>query len=70
VLPRLLRQRQPVVGPRQGLFYVLPFGFDFGEQSLKEWDLVLDSGRRNCRDAPLEAPHYRFQEHRDVRAPS
>jgi hypothetical protein len=33
------------------LFYVLPFGFDFGEQSVKEWDPKLDSRRRNYRDA-------------------
>ena len=38
----LLRQRQRVVNPRQGVFHVLPFGFDLGEHSVKEGDPILD----------------------------
>src|SRR5215472_16514936 len=41
VLSRLMREPEPLVNSRQGLFYVLPFGFDLGEQSLKEWDPIL-----------------------------
>ena len=48
---RLLREPQRLVNSCRGLFYVLPFGFDLGEQSLKEWNPILDSRRRNCRDA-------------------
>src|SRR5215472_3010135 len=38
MLSRLLREPQRLVNPCQGLFYVLPFGFDLGEQSLVEWN--------------------------------
>ena len=48
---RLLREPQRLVNSCQGLFYVLPFDFDFGEQSVKEWEPKLDSRRRNYRDA-------------------
>ena len=51
MLSRLLRQPQHLVNSCQGLFYVLPFGFDFGEQSVKDWDPKLHSRRRNCCDA-------------------
>ena len=70
MLSRLLRQRQRFVNPRQGLFYVLPFGFELGEQSVKEWDPILGSSTPQLPRCPLEAPHSRFHDHRDVRAPN
>src|SRR5262249_23251302 len=50
MLSRLLRERQRLINSCQGLFYVLPFGFDLGEQSLKEWNPILASSRGKCRD--------------------
>ena len=50
VLSRLLRQPQRFVNLGQGLFYVLPFGFDLGEHCVKECDPILDSRRRSYRD--------------------
>src|SRR6516162_10006394 len=50
MLSRLLREPQRLVNSCQGLFYVLPFGFDLGEQSLKEWNPKLVSLRDKCRD--------------------
>src|SRR5215469_10784004 len=47
---RLLREAQRLVNSCQGLFYVLPFGFDLGEQSLIEWNPKLVSSRDKCYD--------------------
>ena len=50
MLSGLLRERQRLVNSRQGLFYVLPFGVDLGDQSLIEWDPIPNSLRGNCRN--------------------